>query len=244
MSRLLRVLAFAAALLAPGAAAGEALVADLSDHLVAITAGFTGTDVVLFGSVDGPGDIIIVIRGPVGDVVVRRKERVAGLWVNRAQVRFSEVPSFYALASSRLLDDTIAESVLAPHQIGYDRLVLAATPEGPEAEPFRKALIRNKQALGHFADEVGQVSFLGGQLFRANLRFPANVPTGSYLIEVLLVREGAVVSAQTTPLVIGKIGVGADIFEFAHRNSALYGAIAILVALLAGWIAHLAFRGR
>jgi uncharacterized protein (TIGR02186 family) len=244
MSRVFRLLAFMAALFVPGQAPGETLVADLSDHLVAITAGFTGTDVVLFGAVDGPGDVIVVIRGPVGDVAVRRKERVAGLWVNRSQVLFSGVPSFYALASSRLLDETIAPTVLAPHQIGLDRLVFAAMPVGPEAEPFRKALIRNKQVMGHFAREVGRVTFLGGQLFRANLHFPANVPTGAYLVEVLLVRDGAVVSAQTTPLIISKVGIGADIFEFAHRESALYGAIAILGALLAGWIAHLAFRRR
>ena len=49
-------------------------------------------------------------------------------------------------------------------------------------------------------------------------------------------------SAQTTPLVVSKIGVGADIFEFAHRHSAAYGIIAIVMALLAGWAAHLVFR--
>jgi uncharacterized protein (TIGR02186 family) len=244
MSAMPRLLLLLIALAVPRGGAAETLVADLSDHLVAITAGFTGADVVLFGSVDGPGDVIVVVRGPVGDVVVRRKERVAGLWVNRSQVRFSEVPSFYALASSRILDETIAATVLAPHQIGFDRLALKSVPEGPEADPFRKALIRNKQALRHYASEVGRVTFLGGQLFRANLHFPANVPTGAYLIDVLLVNDGAVVSAQTTPLVISKSGIGADVFEFAHRHSALYGIMAILGALLAGWTAHLAFRRR
>jgi len=68
------------------------------------------------------------------------------------------------------------------------------------------------------------------------------VPTGSYLIEVLLVRNGRVVSAQTTPLIVSKIGLGADIFEFAHRHAAAYGVVAIVSALLAGWLAHLAFR--
>jgi hypothetical protein len=61
-------------------------------------------------------------------------------------------------------------------------------------------------------------------------------------VEVLLVREGAVVSAQTTPLVISKIGIGADIFEYAHRRAFLYGLATVAMALLAGWIAHLVFR--
>ena len=50
--------------------------------------------------------------------------------------------------------------------------------------------------------------------------------------------------AKTTPLVISKIGFGADIYDFAHRHGAAYGVIAVLVALFAGWMAHLAFRRR
>ncbi len=226
-----------------GSASAEPLVADLSSHLVAITAGFTGTDVVMFGAVDGPGDIIVVVRGPSADLVVRRKERVLGIWVNRQQVEFAGVPSYYALASSRPLDEAIADAVLKPQQIGLDRLQLGASPDGAAAD-FRAALLRIKQADGHFIGEAGKVAFLGGRLFRANFHFPANVPTGSYLVEVLLLRNGEVASAQTTPLVISKIGIGAEIYEFAHRRSALYGAIAILGALLAGWIAHLALRRR
>lgn len=225
-------------------AAAEALVADLSSHLVAITAGFTGTDVVLFGAVDGPGDVIVVVRGPAGDVTVRRKRRIAGVWVNRDEVEFLGVPSFYALASSVPLDERITGNVLTPNEIGLDRLRLVAVEEPPDFALFRLALLRLKRGLGHFVPVVGKVSFLGERLFRANFHFPANVPTGSYLVEVLLVRDGQIVSAQTTPLVVGKIGIGAEIYQFAHRQAPLYGLVAILGALIAGWLAHLAFRRR
>jgi uncharacterized protein (TIGR02186 family) len=105
-----------------------------------------------------------------------------------------------------------------------------------------QALTRIKTREGLFQSDAGKVTFLGAQLFRVDFRFPANVPTGSYLVEILLIRDGQVASAQTTPLVVSKIGVGADIFEFAHRHSAAYGIIAIVMALLAGWAAHLVFR--
>ena len=68
------------------------------------------------------------------------------------------------------------------------------------------------------------------------------MPTGIYKVEVFLLRKGAVVGAQTTPLVISKAGIGAEVFEFAHRNSALYGIMAIAIALAAGWLAGLVFR--
>ena len=43
-----------------GAARAESLVADLSSHLVAITTGFTGTDLLLFGAMDAEGDVVMI----------------------------------------------------------------------------------------------------------------------------------------------------------------------------------------
>src|SRR5882724_4732961 len=245
-----RALAIAAALMAGGLLAAtpakpaEDLVADLSNHLIAITTGFTGTDVVMFGATEGSGDVVIIVRGPLSDTTVRRKARVAGIWVNRDSMVFTNVPSYYALASSRPVEDVASPATLELHEIGFDHLKLAvASDVNPTDVPFfRSALIREKQQLGLYVRQAGKVAFLGTRLFRTNFYFPADVPTGSYLAEVLLIRDGQVASAQTTPLVISKIGVGATIFDFGHQRGAYYGAIAILVALMAGWTAHLAFR--
>jgi uncharacterized protein (TIGR02186 family) len=221
------------------------LVADLSKHLVAITTGFAGTDVLLFGAVDEPGDVVVIIWGPPEEVVMHRKSRVAGIWINTAQMTFERVPSFYSVASSRSLDEIASEHVLSRLEMGVERLNLPlphAKASPNIARNWRDALIRNKQRLGHYAHEVGQVIFLGENLFRTQVEFPANVPTGAYQIEVYLLRDGRVISAQTTPLIVGKIGLEAEVYDFAHNYAAFYGLIAILVALMAGWLAHVAFR--
>lgn len=223
----------------------EPLVADLSSHLIAITTGFTGTEVLLFGAVEEDGEVVVIVRGPVGDVAVRRKDRVAGVWVNHGRVDFRDVPSYYAVAASKPLAEIGPSSLLARHGIGLEnvRFVPVEDELEPTAlRPWRAALVRIKQAENLYTDEVGRVSFLGRRLFRTTVAFPANVPVGSYLVEVLLVRDGQVVSAQTTPLIIGKVGLGADIFEFANTHAALHGVVAILIALVAGWAAHLVFR--
>jgi uncharacterized protein (TIGR02186 family) len=198
----------------------------------------------MFGATEGTGDVVIIVRGPLSDATVRHKARVAGIWVNRESMNFTNVPSYYALASSRPVDEIASPATLDLHEIGFDHLKLAvASDVNPTDVPFfRSALIREKQQLGLYVRQAGKVAFLGTRLFRTNFYFPADVPTGSYLAEVLLLRNGQVASAQTTPLIISKIGVGATIFDFAHQNGAGYGAIAIVVALMAGWIAHLAFR--
>jgi uncharacterized protein (TIGR02186 family) len=228
--------------LVPGPARAQALVADLTNHLIAITTGFTGTEVVLFGAIDGDGDVVVVVRGPETAVEVRRKERTAGIWLNRSDMTFADVPSFYTIASTRPLDQLARPEVLERNRIGVDHLALEAVDATPEVDQFRKALIRNKQREGLYPSQVGTVTFVGSRLFRTTVSFPANVPTGSYQVSVFLLRNGQVAGAQTTPLLVSQLGLSADIVEFAYRRAAVYGLIAVLVAAMAGWLGSVAFR--
>jgi uncharacterized protein (TIGR02186 family) len=230
--------------LAVAPARADAVVADLSSHIIAINSGFTGTSVVLFGATDGPGDIIAVVRGPEQKMTVWRKGKVAGIWVNAESVTFAHVPSFYAVAASRPLGDAVSLGAAALYRIGTDNLRLETSPPvgGDRARRFAAALIEEQRRAGVFAGEVGKIAFLGERLFRASIAFPANVPTGNYLVEVFLVRGRDVVSGQTTPLVVSKVGIDAAVSDFAARESAAYGAIAVLTAVVAGWLASLPFR--
>ncbi|WP_207455782.1 TIGR02186 family protein [Azospirillum sp. SYSU D00513] len=223
---------------------GQQLVADLSSHLVAINTGFTGTDVVLFGSTDGQGDVAIVVTGPRGSVTVRRKDRVAGIWLNTQSVRFEQVPAYYAVATSRPLDQVVDRPMLERHQIGLPHLQLDPGRVLPAEDlaAFRAALIRNKQREGLYGITLGQVAFLGERLFRTNIYFPANVPTGMYTVEAMLIRDGEVVTAQTTPLVVSKVGFSAEIYEIARHEPVAYGVAAVIGAIAAGWLAGAIFR--
>jgi uncharacterized protein (TIGR02186 family) len=224
---------------------GDPVVADLSSHLIAITSGFTGAPVVLFGATDGGGDIVAVVRGPEREMTVWRKGKVAGIWVNADSVTFTNVPSFYLVAASRPPEEAVAPGALALYRIGTDNLKLEAKPPNdPErSQRFARALVDEQQRAGLFGTGIGKISFLGERLFRATLSFPANVPTGNYLVEVFLVRNRDVVSAQTTPLIVSKVGLDSAVSEFASRQAAAYGAIAVLTAVMAGWLASLPFRG-
>jgi uncharacterized protein (TIGR02186 family) len=227
------------------AARAEGLVADLTSHLIAITTGFTGASVVLFGATDGPGDVIVAVRGPEREMTVRRKTRVAGIWVNTQQVTFANLPSFYAVAASRPMADILSPAAAAFYRLGIANLKLAASTPAPSVvvDAFRTALERTQQEAGLFIERIGKVDFLGERLFRTTITFPANVPTGTYLVEVFLVRDKDVVSGQTTPLVVSKVGVDAAVFDFSTRQPGFYGVIAVLTAVVAGWLASLPFRG-
>lgn len=243
----MRRLAAAALLLLAAAAPayGDPVAADLSSHVIEIGSGFTGASVVLFGATLGSGDIIVVVRGPPHDVTVRRKTKIAGIWVNGQSVAFDHVPSYYAVAASRPIVELLPPSARARYHIGLANLALEAEPPATpqEAQRYGKALIADQQRAGLFAKTTGEITVLGGQLFRATLSFPANVPTGVYSVDILLVRDGAVVGERSTLLDVITVGINAALSDFSVEHSAAYGVVAVVMALMAGWLASLPFRG-
>jgi uncharacterized protein (TIGR02186 family) len=222
----------------------EPLVVDLSNHLVPITAGFAGTDVLLFGATDGEGDIVVAVRGPSREVAVRRKGNVLGMWLTVHEIRFRDVPTFYHVASTRPLESFAPEVLRDRHGIGIESLKFETMSGRTAPRVFRDALIRVKQSDELFPTQIGKVTFLGDRLFRTRVFFPSNVPTGTYFVETFLIREGQVIGAQTTPLVVNKVGLGADVFYFAHAESLIYGLVAVVLAAMAGWLVGLVFRRR
>ncbi|MCA3268619.1 MAG: TIGR02186 family protein [Azospirillum sp.] len=242
MRRVLAALAFLVLAAAPARA--QPLVADLSSHLIAITAGFAGTELLLFGATEGEGDVVVLVRGPEGETAVRRKARVAGIWLNTEELRFSGVPAYYRVAASRPLGEFLTPALRQRHQIGSDFLRLAPMREANSeaVQAFRAGLIRNKERAQLYEPEPGRVTFLGPRLFRTRIFFPANVPTGAYTVEVLLIRNGQVAAAQSTPMFVSKVGIGAEIYDFAHTHAAWYGILAVLIAVFAGWAAGAVFR--
>ena len=249
MRALQSIAALCLALMASAApAAAKGIIADVDDHLVEIRTDFAGQDILVFGAIDGPGDVVLVMRGPSGRVAVHQKERIAGIWMNAESFEFDDVPSLYGVASSRPLYEILSNDVLDRYQLGVGRLRFETPDEEVGVGSFRIALVQQKRKQGLYADRVGRVTFIGETLFRANLHLPSNVPTGTFLIDVYLVRDGRIVDAQNMPLVISKVGFGADLYKYANARSIAqrfgYGVAAVLVSLLTGWLAHLAFRKR
>lgn len=249
------ILAILTLIAAPGARA-EGLVASLSEHLVSITSSFTGSDILVFGAVgefDDPTvspfetfDIAIVVRGPPDTVVARRKEHVAGIWVNRRSVVFRDVPGYYAVASTGPLREIATEEVLARHQIGTGFMRFALSKPSGADDPvavgdYQSAVIRNRMREELYRQEPGAVTFLGERLFRWTVKLPATVPVGNYKVEVYLLRGGQIVSAQFAPLFVYKTGFERRVFGLAHNWPLFYGLAAVLIALAAGWLANRVF---
>ena len=248
MKRVLLAATVAGALATAMPAAGqEELVVDLSGSMVAITTGFVGSELLLFGATEGEGDVVVVVRGTQVDQRVRRKGAVAGIWVNRDEMIFTSVPGFYSVAASRPLDDILIAAEQFDNQIGSANLRLETRDTSRpliEVQAFREALVRNKKRRSLYYRNLGKVNFIGNRLFRTSIHFPANVPVGTYVVDVYLAQGGRVTSSKTTLLEVRKFGFEARVYDLAHRHSLAYGVLAILIAAMAGWFAGVVARER
>ena len=99
------------------AQAKPVLVPDISARQVQIRYSFTGAQLLLFGAIIYPGgraperpaDIVVVLRGPVQPILLREKQKIAGIWMNADSSRFRSAPGFYAVASSRPIPELVNE---------------------------------------------------------------------------------------------------------------------------------------
>jgi uncharacterized protein (TIGR02186 family) len=223
-------------------ARAQELVADLSQRRIDITTGFSGAEVLVFGAIEGEGDVVVVVRGPPQDMVLRRRERQAGIWVNGAEARFDQVPSFYAVASTRPLWQILPEAERRLNRVGVAALPIAPRGGGSDPEAFRLAFMGLKDAGQLYTENDPPAELVAGRLFSARMNFPATVVTGTYRIETMLVRAGRVTAQRHLSLEVRRVGVGAELWRIAHEWSLLYGIGAVLAAALAGWLGSLVFR--
>lgn len=236
----------------PAPKAGEEVQSELSTREISIQSNFTGIEILLYGSIDfsqtpvpetGSYDVIMVVRSPDEPIVARRKERVAGIWINGPGKVYASVPGFYAALSTRPFRAIASDETLKALGIGFRNLDFGrATEDDPEEETFRSSVIRLKQKQRLFQEDDDGVDFVGRSLFRGTVALPVNVPTGRYTTEIYLFRDGEVVSRNQSTLEVNKAGLEGHIYRLAYAHPFLYGVLAVVLAVLAGLAGWYAFR--
>jgi uncharacterized protein (TIGR02186 family) len=239
----------------PGAR--ESVQADVSARTVAVTSSFNGTEIVIFGAVDnsqqpsaesGYYDVLIVVEGVPARTVARRKNNVGGLWLNTSAATFDLVPSYYAIASTRPIEEITTEEFRAARGIGFQHLRLAPAFGQDQAlssedlAEFRRAIIRLKRRQGLYVQDPFSVAFIGRSLFRATIELPANVTVGPFETRVYLFREEKLLSEYTVKLNLEREGVERHLHAFAFGYPTLYGLMTVMLAIGAGLTASTVFR--
>jgi uncharacterized protein (TIGR02186 family) len=244
------------AILATSPARAERLIVSVSNHRVTVTPNYAGEELVLFGSVERdadtpPGrtnyDLVVTVVGPRADMVTRRKERRFGIWINSDYRQFLQVPTYLALFSNRPFDQIASPEVQRRQQLGLNNVLLMQRVSGDYADVvpddvFRSAFVRLRTEHGLYREETSAVTFLTPTLFRTTIPLPAEVPIGTYNVEIKLFTDGALVTKADTAFEIVKVGFEQFVANTARQNGLAYGLVTAAMALMTGWMASIVFR--
>jgi uncharacterized protein (TIGR02186 family) len=245
------------ALFAPAAQAQKESVRldiGISTNVIPITSDFAGEDITVFGAIEGAVpdllrsgfyDVVVTLEGPSYESIVRKKERVFGIWINRHSMRFEPAPVSYSLSSTlpiNMITDPIELSDLG---VGVDNIRLTPTGavgDGSTISEFRDALMRLRRASGLYESDPIGVEYVSSSLFRATLRLPANVPIGKHKLRAFLFQGGEFVMDRELTLSVVKTGLEQFVFDYAHKQAFLYGIFAVVLAMVTGWLGSVMFR--
>lgn len=237
-----RLLCIGLVLLASPAFA-KPLSADIATNRIELHASFTGTELLLFGARNEPGDIVVAVRGPTRNVQVRQKERIAGMWMYLRKAKYDALPQYFAIASTVPFERLNSNGQLDKLDINPMQMIRShAFPSTPEV--FNEAVMRLKQRSRLYMAEPAPITFFGETLFKTRIAFPDTMPRGTYVAEIYLIQRGQLIASQSIPLVAIKTGFEAWIFDLAHQKPLLYGFMSIGIGLIGGWLAHRVFRKR
>ena len=248
------ILGIAAVLAAPPARA-ERLIVSVSNHRVTVTPNYSGEELVLFGSVEKDAstpanrnyDLVVTVMGPRADMVTRRKERKFGIWINTDSRQFLQVPTYLAIFSNRPIEAIASPEVQRRQQLGMNNIVLTQRVGTDYADvvptdPFRTAFIRLKSLHGLYRESSSAVTFLTPTLFRTGIPLPAEVPIGTYTVDIKLFADGQLVTRTETAFEIVKVVFEQFVANTSRQNGFTYGLATVAMALMTGWMASIVFR--
>ncbi len=243
-------------------ASANALVADLSKDQIRVASNFTGEKILLFGAIEGTGsggasDVVVVVRGPSENFTLRRKKRMAGIWINAEAHTLGPLPGYYAVASTRPLTDIASMSERAKHQIGPEHLRFSLLDQTSEAAVssgtgsyngprdialYHESFVRIKSGQNLYSVDPDGVRIIADRLFRAELTLPSGLPFGTYITEFFLFEKGRVVGYQTGELSVTITGLEQWLRVTAHDMPLLYGLFGVFIAGFMGWSVATLFR--
>ena len=230
-----------------GGARDPILVPEISQHEIRVRQGFKGTELLLFGAILTPEgtraaqayDIVVVLQGPPRSIVLREKQKVAGVWINAGSSDFRSAPTFFAVASNRPIKDIVDERTAAIYELGLPWLQLSpiGAIDPDKQRRFAAGLVDLMRRQGLYQQDEDAVTVSGGVLYQARIALPSSVQTGTYTAETFAISRGKVVAAATTTVEVRKEGFERFVALQAERNSFWYGVFAVLMSVGMGWVA-------
>lgn len=207
---------------------------------------YAGRSVSLKGEVADGERVILEVLGPREDATFDVKGRVGPFWLNRGLVKVENAPSLYMLL---LPDDAPDAARLESLGLGMGQLKTEArvAATGHNAGQLFAQFLEFKQGAGLYLQRAGAVSYApagpGRRAFSASLDFPSALAAGEYQVIATVLREGAAPQRLEKSYLVEDGHFLGLIKGLAFSHSLLFGVLCVVIALLAGGVMGLVFKG-
>jgi uncharacterized protein (TIGR02186 family) len=211
---------------------------------------YHGSTVSIRGTSDPGTDLIIKIASPEGHQALKKKGKVGGLlWMNVGELKFENVPNLYSLHSTKKLEDMLTPEEMEKYVLGYSALEnhadISPLSTQEEKDKWFNEFLRYKEASKLYSTDYGKISTTmqdGKQQYYILAPWPYQATPGDYIITVYAVKGKKIVEKAETRVKVQQVGTVKTLATMAKNKGALYGLLAILAALGAGFGVGMVFR--
>ena len=229
-----------------GADSGPHLITAVQPDIIQITAAYNGALLTVTGSIPSDTEALIRVRSKAESYKLKQKGRVFGLWMNRGSVEISNVPGLFLLYRP---EGAGSDPSAQPPALGLDSIHQGAgvVAQDPNKKELVDEFFKLKQKAGlygtvdnaiHYEPAAGPTKY-----FTAALPLPAALPQEPFDVEVYAIQNGSIVAKDVRKIEVQEVGLPAWISTLAFQHGTMYGTLAVLIAIMAGWLTGTLFKG-
>jgi hypothetical protein len=231
---------------------------------VNVSLAFSGQQVFLYGRApEGTVRVVSVMEGPTGPPVrLLQKGRVALFWLGVRQYRLGGLPGLYLVDANCPLCNRVSGCPHTPKEEEWNRVLAASGSAAGRDAMHERAVIESlsgplhegeaetvldgywdlQARRGLFAVNGSAVRLAATRAYYHTFELPPQSPDGRYLISTYFLSGDALLGSEQNELFVRKVGLIATLSRLAERRPGLYGAVTVLIAIAAGWLAGTLFR--
>ena len=218
---------------------------DLSQDNIEIKTDFNGKEIIIFGLLKADHETLLTIKGPPSKMKIQKKNRYLGVWINNKQITYSKVPTLFFSSSSSNIDDILPNSTLINEDLSFEKILKNKTFNQNfifenNQDLWNKNFVRIKK--NQLLYKEFEMKIFKDKLFQTTVFFPPNTIPGTYNVDIYYIKNNTIMNKDQKKIVVKKMGIGSEIYEFANNNAATYGVFVIIFSILSGLIAATLFR--
>jgi uncharacterized protein (TIGR02186 family) len=214
---------------------------DVVPDQIQIGAFYHGAEITVTANVESCDGAVIILQGNSDKVTLNRKGRVAFIWMNVAKITIDQIPQVYIMATSDTLENICTKIYRDDLKLGVESLRRQMKMEsdkeltGEEFDEFLKLKIHDRTYNINNNAELESIS-PGKNKVTAILPISSKIPPGDYKIRLYCFREGIPIDEKTCDFKIERVGLPGLMTNLATEHPAVYGILAIIIAMAAGII--------